>query len=104
MTEAICAAFRAKLKALLLQGGIARAVIVGLALLAPALLIDWWIHLSSPCRAVVLVVYVSAIAATFYMTVWSALARSWSDIEILRYVDRATGGMLLEYFELRSSS
>lgn len=102
MTEAVCAAFRAKLKALLLSGGIARVVIAALALLAPAVLLDWWVHLSTPWRVLALGIYFCAVAATFYLTLWKPLARAWSDAEILRYIDRATGGMLLEYFELQN--
>ena len=108
--ENICAAFRAKLRALLLQAGIARLIVVALAWLLPMAVLDWWIHLTTIWRVATLSIYIAALIATLYWTLLKPLARKWSDIEILRVLDRTASnssgarGMLLDLFELQRNA
>ncbi len=101
--ESICGSFRSRLRLLQVQGGIARAAIVGLALLPAFLALDWWVHLSSTWRLLGLIVFVAALGATLWFTLLKQLSRSWSNKEILTYVDATLPqgqGVLLELYEL----
>ncbi|HLX63652.1 MAG TPA: hypothetical protein VKX17_20445 [Planctomycetota bacterium] len=107
--EIICAQFRAKLRALLLQAGLARLVVLALGLMLPAVALDWWFHLGTLWRLLVLIAYIFAIGAALFWTLLMPLTRKWSDVEILRFLDHAASsrgerGMLLDFFELQRAA
>ncbi len=72
----------------------------------PLILLDSWIQFSSASRIPALALFVATLAATIYWTLFKPLARKWSDIEILRFLDTAAAraggehGMLLDAYEL----
>ncbi|MDD4888425.1 MAG: hypothetical protein PHU85_00715 [Phycisphaerae bacterium] len=102
----ICGSFRTRLKGLLLQAGLARAVLLGIVLLAGFLSADWWVHLGRPTRAVLLLVYLGAVGAAVWWTLLVPLRKKWTDTEVLSYVDSvlpADQAMLLDLYELTQS-
>jgi len=101
--DSLCSAFRRRLKALLMQAGICRLVLVALLLLPPFLVLDWWLHLPTPLRSLALLAYLAALGATGWWTLVEPLSRRWSNEEVLACLDavRPDGqGMLLELYEL----
>src|SRR5437762_12842288 len=83
----ICASFRTRLKALLLQAGIVRLIVVALSLLLPAMLLDWWLLLRAAWRASALALYSCALIATLYCTLLTPLGPKWRDVAIVRFLD-----------------
>ena len=90
--ESVCSSFRARLRALLLQAGVSRLLIVALGLPLPLAVLDWWIHLPIAARLAVLLAYVATLGTTFYWTLLKPASRKWSDLEILRYLDASVPG------------
>lgn len=102
----ICGSFRFRLRRLLVQAGLSRAVLLAVVMLALMLTMDWWAHLSRPTRAGMLLVYLAAIAVTVWWTLIVPLRRHWSDTDVLHYVDSvlpADQAMLLDLYELTQS-
>lgn len=99
----ICGSFRNVLRGLLMQAGLARMAVLGLVLLPLVMTLDWWVHLEPLYRLLALVVWVSALGFTAWWTLLRPLRRTWTDREVLHYLDAATpdgSGMLLELLEL----
>ncbi len=99
----LCLAFQAKLKAALLRVGIARLVILGLALLPLFLFLDWWVHFRTVWRLANLLIYLGLLGATAWWTLVKPLSRHWAKKETLNYIDSvmpAEQAMLLDLYEL----
>ena len=101
--DRICGSFRTRLKALLMQAGVARMAILAVAFLPPFMVLDWWVHLTSIWRLLALVSYLAGLGAIAWWTLFKPLARSWTNLEVLTYVDAVAPkgkGMLLDLYEL----
>src|SRR5690606_36354982 len=99
----LCAAFRTRMKVLLGRIGVARLVALAIVLFATFAALDWWLHLAPAYRFVTLTLYIAALGATAWFTLIEPLRRSWSDAEVLAYVDATvpeSRGMLLDLHEL----
>ncbi len=99
----ICLAFQARLKAALLRVGIARLVMLGLALLPLFFVLDWWIHFRTVWRLLNLLLYLALLGATAWWTLVKPLSRHWSRKETLNYIDSVMPedrAMVLDLYEL----
>ncbi len=100
----ICSWFRNHLKVMLCKAGISRLVILGLVILPIVFVVDWWVHLGTFVRLLLLAVYLGVLGVTAWFTLLRPLKRSWSNKEILLFVDSVMPpeeGMLLDYYELQ---
>ena len=100
----ICSWFRNHLKMMLCKAGVSRLVILGLVILPIVFVIDWWVHLGTFVRLLLLVGYLGLLGVTAWFTLLRPLKRSWSNREILLFVDSVMPpeeGMLLDYYELQ---
>jgi hypothetical protein len=101
--DRLCAAFRRQIRSRLLQAGACRLAILALTLLPGFLALDWWVHLTSPWRLVILVGYLAALGAVGWWTMLAPMSRRWGNEEVLAYIDSALPagrGMLLDLYQL----
>ncbi|MFT7639868.1 MAG: hypothetical protein ACI9G1_001606 [Pirellulaceae bacterium] len=105
--ERICNEFRRRLRLLLFRIGLARAVALGVLLFVVMAVVDWRLHLNSAVRFGMLAVYLSAVGYATWSMLLAPLWRRWSNRDVLGYLDNVvpeTQGMLLDYYELATSS
>jgi len=101
--DRICAGFRARLKALLFQAGIARVVTLALVLLPALFVLDWWLRLATVWRLMLLVLYLGSAGLTVWFTLIRPLSLPWTNQQILSHVDTVvpeSRGMMLDLYEL----
>jgi len=101
--ERICAGFRTRLKALLFQAGVARLVVLALAVLPALLVLDWWLRLAVVWRLPLLVLYLGGLGVTAWFTLIRPLSLPWTNRQILSHVDIVvpeSRGMMLDLYEL----
>jgi len=101
--DRLCGAFRAKLRAMVLQAGICRVLALALVLLPIFMAVDWWLHLGTAMRCLTLVFYLGVLGATLWWTLLAPLGRKWSNEEVLAYLDTVLPrekAMLLELYQL----
>jgi hypothetical protein len=106
MLDRICGGFRARLKALLFQAGVARAVVLALVLLPVFMFFDWWLHLGWAWRCLTLLIFLGGVIATIRLTLLGPISGKWSNEQVLSYLDSVTEegeerGMLLDLYELQ---
>jgi hypothetical protein len=102
----ICGDFRLRLRSLLFQAGIARALVLALVLLPGLMFFDWWLHLGTLWRCVTLLVFLGAVFATIRYTLIDPISGQWTNEQVLSYLDGVAGedgerGMLLDLYELQ---
>jgi hypothetical protein len=101
----ICNEFRASLKLLLLRAGICRLIALSLVLAAFLMAADWWFHIPYGWRIIPLAGLFGAAALLTWRTLILPMRQSWTDRQILTYLDSAADnerGMLLDLHELQS--
>lgn len=99
----LCDAFRRRLRLLLAAVGLARVVSLAVLLFAGLLLVDWWLHLPTAARVVTLLIYLSAILISFWLTLVVPLRERWSNAAVLAHLDATvpeSQGMLLDLHDL----
>lgn len=99
----LCGQFRDRVKALLLQAGVARLALVAIALPALLMAIDWLVRTGWPWRSLFLILSAGAVAATAWYTLLRPLRRRWNDPEVLSYLDSVLPpeqAQLLDLYEL----
>ena len=104
--DRICLRFRARLKTMQIQTGLARVALLGLLLLPAVFFMDWWAHLSTAWRLTALILWVAALAAVFWRTLWRPMGQRWTNEQILFYIDSVSPPdrrVLLELYELVGS-
>ncbi|MHC4915701.1 MAG: hypothetical protein ACYTGB_09430 [Planctomycetota bacterium] len=101
--QRLCQSFRLKLRALVMRSGVCRVLTLGLLVLPPLLALDWWVHLGTAWRLLLLPLYLAMLGAAAWWTLLAPLRRSWSDQEVLSFLDSvlpAEQDMLLELYQL----
>jgi len=99
----LCADFQAKFRSAIKRIGIARLVALGLVVLPPLMLLDWWLHFGGFVRFVNLVAYLALIGAAVWWTIVRPLATPWNHKQTLGYMDSVLPperAMLLDLYEL----
>ena len=105
--DRLCIAFRRRLRLALIQAGLARIVAFCVVLFAAMSIVDWRLHLDSTWRSAQLVAFVIAVSYLVWSTLLGPLLCRWSNRDVLAYLDNVlpdSQGMLLDYYELATSS
>src|SRR5947209_1641700 len=103
LLDNLCQTFRRRLRALLVQSGLCRMLLVGLVVLPVLFALDWWLHLAPIWRFALLVGYLAVLGSTAWWTLIAPMKRAWRNEEILSHLDTvlpANERTLLELYEL----
>lgn len=102
----VCNAFRAKYKSVLIQSGLARFVLIILAVGFVSGVLDCIFHLGIMVRLFVLSTAIFSAGFMFWWTYFVSVKKTWSDKQILAYLDTTEESNkrgILELFELIKS-
>lgn len=102
----VCDAFRSKYKRILIQSGIARFFLIILAIGIISAIFDLIFHFNSLTRLFILIATLLGAGFVFWWSYYLSVKRTWSDRQILAYLDstnEVNNRGILELFELIKS-
>ena len=99
----VCGTFRARYKGVLIQSGLTRFLLIILAIGVGSAFFDWMFHFGTFVRFTILLAAVAGGCLMFWWTSILAMKRTWSDTQVLAYLDTTedvNNRGILELYEL----